>query len=226
MSRIILPLDGMTKKSAMELACSVRGLVWGFKVNDLLCDSEAGPGIISELKPYGNVMADPKLFDIPNTMENSLNKLIKAGADIITVHCTAGYSPDPDGVIDASKLAGVTVLTSWTDGQCMRMYGDCLEDQVYGFAVNSQKHGYGYIVCAGPDLDALKSISVKKICPGIRPLWYQEKDDQVRTMTPADAVKAGADLLVIGRPILRASNPAEAIHRTSEEIYKGIQEGG
>lgn len=219
MSRIILPLDGMTKERAMELAAAVRGLVWGFKVNDLLL--EEGVKIIRELKPYGNVMADPKLFDIPNTMENSLHKLIKAGADIVTIHCSALYKP-PEGT--EKIVAGVTVLTSFDYKKCAMVHRRDVGKAVSDFATFASDSSYEYIVCAGTDLKVLnKNIIIKKICPGIRPLWYQEQvDDQERTMTPADAVKAGADLLVIGRPILRASNPVEAIHRTSEEIYFGL----
>jgi len=77
---------------------------------------------------------------------------------------------------------------------------------------------YGYVVCSPKEVESLNKYSMKKICPGIRPDWYQEKDDQKRTMTPKEAVKAGADLLVIGRPILRSDNIIEALRRTNNEM--------
>jgi len=92
MSRIILPLDGMEIHEAVFIVNAIKKvdpkMIWGFKVNDLLI--EHGVNIIQDLTHKGfNVMADPKLYDIPNTMSNSLKRLITAGAKIITVHCSS-----------------------------------------------------------------------------------------------------------------------------------------
>ena len=77
---------------------------------------------------------------------------------------------------------------------------------------------YGYVICSGKDLKAVRSLKIKKIVPGIRPLWYQEEDDQKRTVTPKEAIVNGADLLVIGRPILSSNNIVDSLKRTNDEI--------
>jgi len=229
MKKIILPLDGMIEDEAFNIVNNIyrnniRNEIWGFKVNDLLID--CGLNIIRKIKSKGfRVMADPKLYDIPNTMTNSIKKLIDAGADIITVHCMADYDPIEQM---APYLAGVTVLTSMKPENFER-YGLInsinLKDRfnipalVRNMTNIIDFKDYGYVVCSPMEVEKLSRFPIKKICPGIRPEWYQEKDDQERTTTPKDAVKAGADLLVIGRPILKSDNIIEAIKRTNEEIY-------
>jgi orotidine-5'-phosphate decarboxylase len=74
-------------------------------------------------------------------------------------------------------------------------------------------------------LESIQALDIKKICPGIRPSWYREDDDQQRTATPADAIRQGADLLVIGRPLLGAADIAGAVERTNTEIAQAMSTG-
>ena len=225
--KIIIPLDGMTCVSAIELIEKIQAaeddcgetLIWGFKVNDLLIDQ--GLGIITTIKAYGfNVFADPKLFDIPNTMTNSINKLIAAGADIITVHCASNYYTEGDlnSQVIKDHLAGVTVLTSFDTDICKASFGAGINFTVLRFALRAQWYSYKYIVCSPQELELVGGIKCLKICPGIRPESYQVVDDQNRVSTPKGAIQAGADLLVIGRPILKAPDPIMAIHMINKEI--------
>jgi len=231
MSRIILPLDNFkSKKEILTFVNKIKDIekelginsIHSFKLNDALI--QFGLDIIRCIKLKGyKVMADPKLYDIPNTMNNSLNALIKAGADIITIHCSSAYIPQNQE--QADRIAGVTVLTSMSEVTCKDIYNRSVQDTVNNFAANSVAFGYKYMVCSAQDLNSLDSDYKNKfdfICPGIRPKWYLTEDDQSRVATPEFAIQKGAELLVIGRPILKAKDMFKAICETNDEISKAL----
>ena len=214
-SRIILPLDNIAWDDARDILERTRGLVWGYKLRRSVL--EHGLGMVAEVKKYGNVMLDFKLFDIPSAMTESLRMHIAAGADITTVHCTAGYDPAAEGM-SADRIAGVTILTSTVAKDFQRYYrGESISDMVQQMARQAQGR-YEYLVCSPRELQQIGSLRIRKICPGVRPSWYAADDDQRRTATPADAIRDGADLLVIGRPILNAEDIVEALAQTNAEI--------
>lgn len=214
-SRIILPLDNIAWDDARRIFELTQGLVWGYKLRRSVL--ERGLTVVAEAKKYGNVMLDFKLYDIPSAMTESLRMHMAAGADITTVHCTAGYDPAAFGM-SADHIAGVTILTSTTTGDFNRYYGgESISDMVQRMARDAEGR-YEYLVCSPRELQQIGSLQIRKICPGIRPSWYTADDDQQRTATPADAIRDGADLLVIGRPILAAKNVAEALERTNAEV--------
>jgi orotidine-5'-phosphate decarboxylase len=204
MRNVIVALDDMTAGQALSLAIKLtkHPHLWGFKVNDLLL--RHGATILQSLKRYGNVFADPKLYDIPNTMTNSVKTLVEHGADIITVHLQAEYIPSAK---HAHRVAGVTTLTS-SDG-----------DVSLQWLETAAQAGYGYVVCSGLYARMMKSRvpDVKVICPGIRPAWAPI-NDQKAVVTPQVALGNGADLLVIGRPITTATDPVAAMDRLFEPV--------
>ena len=213
MSELIISLDNLSKDYALQLAQEAHGRVWGFKVNDLLL--HYGAEIVYELRAYGKVMADPKLFDIPNTIHNSIQCLKTAGANIITIHSAANYIPKDN---EPDMLAGIACLTSMPDDYCQYLYGYD-RTQMIGklFALNH----YKYLVCSVTDLHPTLSEhpDQKIICPGIRPRWYQDAaDDQLKVATPAEAVVAGADYIVVGRPLTRSEDFSGALERTLAEL--------
>jgi len=221
-SRIVIPLDGLDKKGAFELAELLKGLVWGFKVNDLLV--ECGTRIIEELKSYGKVFADAKLHDIPNTVANQITRLSQAGADLITVHASGGLemlsrARDSRG---SSRILAVTVLTSINEESCRSLFGASPSDVVLRLARLAKASGVDGIVCSPNELAALSSepslSGLLRVTPGIRPNWYGKSDDQMRTDTPSQAVKLGAGLLVIGRPITGHRDPLEAVRLINREV--------
>jgi orotidine-5'-phosphate decarboxylase len=221
-SRIILPLDHVTWDQAREVMIRTKGQVWGYKIRRSIL--EHGLNILTEIKDYGRVMLDFKLYDIPSAMTESLSLHIAAGADITTVHCTSGYDPPTQG-LTRDRIAGVTILTSMGHKEFKRYYkGENLFQMVTRMAADAVSR-YEYLVCSAVDLQRIRNLAIKKICPGIRPLWYHQADDQERTATPAQAVANGADLLVIGRPILEAADIAEAVQRTNEEISQASSAG-
>lgn len=218
-SPIIVALDELTRKEALSLARRLQRVVWGFKVNDLLI--EHGVSIISDLKRFGHVFADPKLHDIPNTVKNSISRLDAAGADLITVHASGGAEMlrVAAGSVKTARVLAVTALTSLSDSDTNSLYKRTSAEVVLDFAelaATSNVHG---IVCSPYELTLLKGHNdLIKVIPGIRPLWYGVADDQKRIQTPAQAMAQGADLLVIGRPITGAEDPLEAANRINAEL--------
>ena len=205
-NRIIIALDGISQKKALQIAKMMKGFVWGFKLNDLLFNNTS---IIHKLKKFGKVFADAKLHDIPNTVSNSVKKLSMAGADMITVHASGGVEMMKSAKKSSgqSKILAVTLLTSKKNNpiEITRLTKDVVKVGVDG------------IVCSGNNLLPIqrifKSKSLLKVVPGVRPKWYKKKDDQRRIITPKKAIELGADYLVIGRPILNVKNPLDALDK-------------
>lgn len=216
---IIVALDGIGLDEALALAEKLNRWVWGFKLNDLFF--EHGMSVLSDFEQK-NVMLDAKFHDIPNTVANATKKLSGWGAQIVTVHATGGVEMMKAAVENLpGKVAAVTVLTSINRDDCLALFGDEPPYVVMTLAHHAKEAGASYLVCSPLELEILDTINLTKIVPGIRPLWYQENDDQARKMTPAEAMAAGAGFLVMGRPILRADDPVEAAQKTMEEIKKG-----
>ncbi len=175
------------------------------------------------------VMWDAKLHDIATTMENAARNIATNNrVHMLTLHASAsnkGIAAVGKVCRDAGITAlAVTVLTDIDDIECIRRYGGQSEDTVRDFAWLSYENGIRGMVCSPKEVRHIKED--KKICemccvvPGIRPLWAQA-NDQKRVTTPAEAAKAGADYLVIGRPILQPPDgmtPVEAAKRIREEL--------
>lgn len=202
--KIIIALDGITEKEAVRFAKLFSGMVWGFKVNDLLFDDI---NIIRKLKKFGRVFADAKLHDIPNTVANSVTRLSRAGADMITVHASGGINMMKAAKRNAgrSKILAVTVLTSEKARPAIVL-------QRVREAVEAGADG---VVCSGRDLTLIGRVrgarNLLKIVPGIRPEWYNRKDEQKRSVTFKEAISGGADFAVIGRPIIKSRDPLKVL---------------
>lgn len=169
------------------------------------------------------VFFDLKLHDIPNTVERGVAQIAGTGATFLTVHAY------PQTLAAAAKgaagsplvILGVTILTSMDDADCARAgYGLGVVDLVRRRARQTYEAGCGGLVCAPTDIGAVRETvgaGLTLVTPGVRPSW-SESGDQKRIMTPAEAMAAGADMLVIGRPITRAADPAEAVARIRAEM--------
>ena len=204
---IIVALDGMSVARALNIAKKLSGKVWGFKVNDLLHDPTFR---VKDLKKYGRVFADAKFNDIPNTVFNSVRMLSRQGVDMITIHASGGVEMmrAAKSAAGRSKIIAVTVLTSLNTNK----------QSVISLAREAEKAKLDGIVCSAHELTYLKNIRLLKIVPSIRPEWYGKKDDQKRKATPGEAIKAGADYLVIGRPITQSSDPLAALDKIIAEL--------
>lgn len=220
-NRIILPLDNIKWADAKEIIKKTSGLVWGYKVRKVLL--EKGLKIIPSIARHGKVMVDFKLYDIPSAITESLREHFINGTTTSTVHCTADYSSEDSMLIPPIKIAGVTILTSMKFESFSKYYkGPEIIDTVREMVKSAVDKKYGYIVCSPLELEFLQEMSIAKICPGIRPMWYDKDDDQDRVSSPSYAIKNGATHLVIGRPILNNVNMVDAIKRTNDEINSAI----
>lgn len=228
MNRVILPLDDLDTKEALDLAKELRDEVWGFKVNDLFV--EEGLSIIKKLKDLGKVFVDSKLHDIPNTVSNSVKRISNAGADLITIHGSGG-SKMIEAAISAktgdTKILCVTILTSTNEETCSSIYGDTTINSISRIAKVAILAKTDGLVCSARECEEIRKIeksinnnhNILLVTPGIRPSWYQNNsDDQARIETPKDAMQKGASLLVIGRPITGSKDPLNAIKLINSEI--------
>jgi orotidine-5'-phosphate decarboxylase len=187
-----------------------------------------GPDFVREVADSGkNVFLDLKLYDIPNTMEKALESLANLPIGMLTLHASAG----PEALRRCAQFAeesmpdvlllAVTVLTSM-DQETLSSIGvdSSVDKQVNRLASLAAGSGIGGIVCSPLELSKLRPLlpeSVKLVTPGIRPSGSQA-GDQRRIMTPAEAREAGADYLVIGRPILEHEKPAVALDGIQNEL--------
>jgi orotidine-5'-phosphate decarboxylase len=224
MTSMIVALDGVAFNQALETgmlstlakACA-KHMIWGVKISDMLYSGDAIK-IISSLKDEFKlgIMADVKLHDIPSTMEYSLGKLVGAGANIVTIHCSSNYRPKNSGLL--KYIAGVTALTSFTDLEIKWIYDKSYEEIVRAFSDIALMNNYGYIMGSVKDMTYIQDNPLKKICTGIRPSWYRERHDQVRIASVKEALRTEADFIVVGRPITTAEHMMEAIERINTEL--------
>jgi len=232
MNPILVALDVESAAKAVALADALRGSVGGFKIGKQLFTA-AGPAMVRELTSRGDrVFLDLKFHDIPNTVAGAIQSAVSTGAWMVNVHASGGSAMMKAAAESARKTAeglsrerplviAVTVLTSM-DTAALGEIGVTrpILDQVVHLAKLSQASGLDGVVASPQEVTAIRKAcgpDFQIVTPGIRPVDQQGKDDQARTMTPAEAVQAGATYLVIGRPITGAPDPksaAEAILAT------------
>jgi orotidine-5'-phosphate decarboxylase len=228
---IIFPLDLPTVEAAKHYVELLADSVGLFKVG-LELFVRSGPEIIEFIhsKSTARVFLDLKLHDIPATVGRAMTGISDLGIAFATVHVgetqrmlTAAVKGSRGKV----GILGVTVLTSVcaadlkTAGYRKDFYDD-MQRTVMQRAQIAHKTGCAGVICSGLEAQQIKEKLGKDflaVTPGIRPAWTAtEKEDQQRITTPAQAVTAGADYLVIGRPIRDADNPKQAAARIAEEI--------
>jgi len=229
--RIIIALDVENKEKGLELVKELAeaGI---FKVGLELFTAE-GPALLKDIQALGKrVFLDLKLHDIPNTVAEAVRAGVRHGVHMMTIHASGGLEMMAKAAevaraesekrgVEKPLLLGVTILTSLKNEELgsIGMVPDT-SAQVQRLAALARKAGMDGIVCSAREIELVRK-EVGPDClvvtPGIRPSWAAAQD-QKRIMTPAEAVKKGADYLVIGRPITQASSPKEAFFRIAEEL--------
>ncbi|MGA7098311.1 MAG: orotidine-5'-phosphate decarboxylase [Acidimicrobiia bacterium] len=231
MSRILVALDVSSRDEAVTLAEPLLGEVAGFKVGLQLLMAE-GPKIITEIASLGlPVFADAKLHDIPNTVFHAIRRLGEHGARWVTVHAAGGIDmmkAAVDGLDEGSSMTAgvlaVTVLTSIDEEDLARQgIEESTSRQVSRLAAMAARCGVEGVVCAAAEASSVKALNLDLaiVTPGIRPAGA-DSDDQARIATPAGAIGAGADLIVVGRPITRAADPVAAARAINREIEAAL----
>jgi orotidine-5'-phosphate decarboxylase len=224
--RIYVALDTTDVDYAVDLAAKLKGLVGGMKVGKEFFTANGPQGVAAITAVGMPVFLDLKFHDIPNTVAGAIRASGKTGASIVNVHAQGGPEMLRQAAT-AGKEAGipltiaVTVLTA-LDQEDLSAIGvnAPIEEQVVRLAKLTQDCGLGGVVCSAKEIGPIRTAcgpDFKLIVPGIRPAWAA-KGDQKRVMTPRDAVLAGADVLVIGRPITQAKDPVEAARKIAEEL--------
>jgi orotidine-5'-phosphate decarboxylase len=233
MNPILVALDVESAAKAVELANQLRGSVGGYKIGKQLFTA-AGPAMVRELTSRGDrVFLDLKFHDIPNTVAGAVQSAVATGAWMVNVHASGGSVMMKAAVEAAATTAaslgrpkplviGVTVLTSMSDA-ALREIGvqRPVIDHVVHLAKLAQASGLDGVVASPQETRAIRDAcgaDFQIVTPGIRPADLQGKDDQARTLTPAEAMSAGATYLVIGRPITSAPNPREAAERIAATL--------
>ncbi|WP_013322542.1 orotidine-5'-phosphate decarboxylase [Gloeothece verrucosa] len=225
--RVIVPLDVPTLEEALARVDQLPQVSF-WKVG-LELFVGAGPTILEVLKEREKrIFLDLKFHDIPNTVAGACRSAAKYGVDLLTLHTTAGreaLSAAIRAINDADvppKLLAISLLTSINSRELAFDLKIPLELPEYALqmALLAQESGIDGAVCSPLEVSQLRQVCGEDfllVCPGVRPAW-SESGDQRRVMTPASALKAGANYLVIGRPITAASDPVEAWEKICQEL--------
>jgi orotidine-5'-phosphate decarboxylase len=224
--KVLVALDVESKDAALTLGDALRGSVGGFKIGSRLFTAE-GPAIVRTLTERGDrVFLDLKFHDIPNTVATAVAAATELGVWMVNVHASGGTSM-MRAARDAARetaarrntepplVIAVTVLTSMNQA-ALRETGIVidLQDQVLRLAELAKEAGLDGVVASPRETHAIRArcgTEFTIVTPGIRGgTAAAAKDDQERTMTPSEAIHAGASYLVVGRPIIAAADPKAA----------------
>lgn len=226
--KLIVALDVSDAEAARRLVSQLKGSAGMFKVGLQLFTAE-GPGLVRELVGSGHrVFLDLKLHDIPNTVSHAVRSAASLGVSMLTVHAGAGADAlraAVEAAGSATAVVAVTVLTSFDDDDLHQIgVPQAVAGQVLHLAALARSAG-----CAGVVTSPRETALVRQaqganfaiVNPGVRPAGSQ-KDDQERTATPGEAIRAGASHVVVGRPITKAKDPARAAEEIVLEMDKAV----
>ena len=229
--RILVGIDTPDITRAETLVTAVSGRVGGIKIGKEFFTAQ-GPEAVRTVVGDQSLFLDLKFHDIPNTVAGAVRSSLRMTPRILNVHASGGRAMmtaasqaarEEAEALSVSRplVIAVTVLTSLDDAdlEAVGQQGPTAA-QVERLAVLAQDCGLDGVVCSPREITALRALcgpDFKLVVPGIRPSWAAA-GDQKRIMTPADAVTAGADYIVIGRPITAAPDPAEAADKIVAEL--------
>jgi len=224
-TQLIAALDVPTREEALAAVERCGRCEW-FKVG-LQLYTRYGPEIAAAVKGKGKqLFLDLKFHDIPNTVKHAVESAASLDAGLLTIHASGGRAmiaaarEAAEG--SGTKILAVTVLTSISEDALRREVGmpETPEQAVRRLAAMAVESGAHGIVCSPLEIAAVREAvgpDALIVTPGIRPAWAAA-NDQARIMTPADARAAGADYIVVGRPILGHDDPAQAVEMILDEL--------
>jgi orotidine-5'-phosphate decarboxylase len=221
LTRIVLALNVDSENAALEMYESIGNRVDCYKIGiDLF--ARTGPALVRDfVRRKADVFLDLKYSDIPSVVAKAVEAAADMGVAMLTVHTMGGPAmlAAAAKAADAAKgrkplVLGVTVLTSLDEAALERVSGmkQPVAERVSALALMAKECGCGGVVCSPQEIGALRQACGREftvVTPGIR--LGPAKDDQARTLTPAEAAQAGADYIVVGRPIYEARDPLKAI---------------
>jgi orotidine-5'-phosphate decarboxylase len=230
--KLILALDVPSVDDAVQLIKELKDEVGLFKVG-LELYAHGGTRLFEVMRAEGvQFFFDCKFHDIPNTVARASQALVGQGIYMFNVHATGGLDmmqatvkstqkAAQEANVAVPKIIAVTMLTNINDAEaCEIGFASAVSELVPRLALLSKKAGLDGVVASAKEVNAIREAcgpGFLIVTPGIRPAW-SSKDDQKRIVTPAQAIKDGADYLVVGRPITQASNRLDAARRIVEEM--------
>lgn len=230
--KLIVALDVPELKSAEKLVKALSKTVRIFKIGKELFTA-AGPAAVEMVHSHkGRVFLDLKFHDIPNTVGAACEAAVKLKVFMLNVHASGGRQMMTQAVQAVTRsaqalktepplLIGVTVLTSMKDEDLMEVgVRSPVEQQVESLALLAKSCGLDGVVASAREIPIIRKAAgpdLKIVTPGVRPVWAAH-GDQKRVMTPREAVQAGADYIVVGRPITEAQDPPGAAKKILEEL--------
>jgi orotidine-5'-phosphate decarboxylase len=234
-NKLIVALDVETAREALNLFSALKDVAGMFKIGSQLFTA-SGPGLVREIvSAGGRIFLDLKFHDIPNTVAAAGVEATRLGVSIFDVHACGGSEMmrrTAEAVaetalregINRPLIIGITVLTSSDDSTLAETgFSSGTTEQVLRMARLAAKSGLDGVVASPHEVklvrETVKQNNFVIVTPGVRPIGVAT-DDQRRVMTPAEAVRAGADYLVVGRAILKASDPALAAHQIIAEMQQ------
>ncbi len=229
--RLIFALDVPNINEAVRLTKILDGQVGCFKIGLELFVAE-GPSVIQAVTENSSagIFLDLKLHDIPATVSGALRSASKYPVRFVTVHCDhPNLLQNKEPFREGMNILGITILTS-TSPDHLSLLGFSQNTSLPQLAIEraeiAQRAGCSGAVCSAQEVGKIRQACGPKfllIVPGIRPQWQgMSTDDQSRVSTPEQAIKDGADYIVVGRPIRNAKNPVEAAQKIVKEIEQGL----
>jgi orotidine-5'-phosphate decarboxylase len=211
--RLIVAIDRSSRDEILRFADALHGAAGVLKIG-LQAFVANGPSIVRDVIDRGaKVFLDVKIHDIPNTAKNAVAEAAALSAAMVTVHTAGGEAMLRACAIDSTLVLGVTILTSLDDAELQRIgFRGTPLDNAVRLAKLAQESGLRGVVASPHEVAAIREAcgdGMRLVVPGIRPEG-SDAGDQRRTMTPSAAIAAGADYIVVGRPITGASDPRAA----------------
>ena len=223
--KIIIALDNDNLKNTIKLIEELKYDSFAFKVGYEFFFNFGLVGYKLINQKNIKIFLDLKLHDIPNTVKNGIQAISKLNPYFTTVHISGGDNMQKitNKTKKEIKILGVSILTSMNSEQTQKYYfNNDINNIVSNFATYAMENKLDGVVCSPKEINIIKKKCADKliiITPGIRPENYKNNaDDQERIMTPKEALEAGADYLVIGRPITESVNPLEALKNINASI--------
>ena len=215
--KIIVALDSNDLIESKKLVQKIKDHTFAFKIGYEFFLNFGLEGYKSIQNENVNIFLDLKLHDIPNTIKNALKAINKLEPFFTTIHLSGGDEMQIEANIYKKnvKILGVSILTSIDKIQSNKYYNTSdIKKLVVNFVNNAINNKLDGVICSPLEIEYVKKIAPKNfivVTPGIRPESYDKIDDQKRFMTPKEAIKKGANYLVIGRPITKSSDPLKQI---------------
>lgn len=236
---LVVALDFPNAQSAFTLARQLQGIVSWVKVG-LELYLAAGPSLISQLKDMGfHIFLDLKFMDIPNTVQGAVAQGTAMGVDMLTIHLLGGQKMCAAALEGRAQtltpgqipplIFGVTLLTSLGSQDLIwDPHGSPKKLQHVTVTLAQKAHHWNIdgVVCSGAEISGIRQTcgpDLGILTPGIR-LPHADKGDQCRICTPAQAIRAGSNFLVVGRPITRATNPVRMAQDYNQAMYQAFVE--